>query len=209
MTEKNYNPEQRNAKAMNKQMKVSKAPVESPIKKEKILETEKPEDKVTEEKSEEVKTEKAEDQKTETKKPEKPKEKKSEAVVRTDSLPVSTKHSVAICKFIKNKKIEKAMEDLQRVIRKKMAVPMKGEIPHRKGNIMSGRYPKNAAEGFIKLLKTLRANANVNGLENAVIVEAIANFAQRPVGKGGRARKKRTHVKLVAREKLNSGDKKK
>ena len=59
---------------------------------------------------------------------------------------------------------------------------MKGEIPHRKGKIMSGRFPKNASEHFINLLKTLSANSNVNGLENPVIVEAIANIGERPFG---------------------------
>ncbi len=82
----------------------------------------------------------------------------------------------------------------------KKAVPMKGEIPHRKGKIMSGRFPKKSAEHFIKLLKSLNANANLNELNNPVISEAVSNIAQRPYGKHGRVRKKRTHVKLVAKE---------
>lgn len=157
------------------------------------------------ESSEEIK----DDKKIEEKKVEKPKQKKTETVVNSHSLPISTKHSVAVCKFIKNKKIENAMADLQEVINKKSAVPMKGEIPHRKGKIMSGRYPKNAAKHFIKLLKTLTANANVNGLNNPVISEAIANIAQRPRGKAGRVKRKRTHVKIVAKEKSSKGEKKK
>lgn len=168
---------------------------------------EKKEEKVEEpkESSEEIK----DDKKIEEKKVEKPKQKKTETVVNSHSLPISTKHSVAVCKFIKNKKIENAMADLQEVINKKIAVPMKGEIPHRKGKIMSGRYPKNAAKHFIKLLKTLTANANVNGLNNPVISEAIANIAQRPRGKAGRVKRKRTHVKIVAKEKSSKGEKKK
>ena len=91
---------------------------------------------------------------------------------------------------------------MEQVFSLKKAVPMKGEIPHRKGKgMMSGRYPKKATEHFIKLLKALSANANTNGLENLVIVEAVANMASRPFGKFGRVRKKRTHVKIKCIEK--------
>ncbi len=134
----------------------------------------------------------------------KPVVKKTEAVVNARSLPISTKYSMAICRFIKNKKIGKAIVDLGQVITKKKAVPMKGEIPHKKGRgMMSGRYPKKASEHFIEILKSLQANANANEIENPRIVEAVANLASRPYGRFGRIRKKRTHVKLVAKNKLN------
>ena len=135
-------------------------------------------------------------------KPKKPIVKKTEAIVNVVNLPISTKHSIAVCRFIKNKKIENAISELEQVFSLKKAVPMKGEIPHRKGKgMMSGRYPKKATEHFIKLLKALSANANTNGLENPVIVEAVANMASRPFGKFGRVRKKRTHVKIKCIEK--------
>ncbi len=102
---------------------------------------------------------KSEPKASEDKKPEKkkkpiqktPKVKKTEAIVRGVSLPLSTKYSAAICKFIKNKKIEKAIIDLEDVLKQKKVIPMKGEIPHKKGKgIMSGRFPKKATEHFIK-----------------------------------------------------------
>ena len=94
---------------------------------------------------------------------------------------------------------------MEKVILLKKPVPMKGEIPHRKG-MMSGRYPKKTAEHFIKLLKSLSANASVNGLEKPIISEAIANLASRPYSKFGRVRKKRTHVKIIVKEKLKISD---
>lgn len=152
----------------------------------------------TEEKQEKV----VETKKEEKKEPQKLKIKKTEAVVNALSLPLSTKQSVAICKFIKGKKIERAIADLEQVSVAKKVIPMKGEIPHRKGKgIMSGRYPKKASEQFIKLLKNLSANASVNELNNPIISNAIANNASRPHGKFGRVRKKRTHVKIIAKEK--------
>lgn len=143
----------------------------------------------------------AEQEKKVEKKPVVEKRKKSEAVVTADNIPMSTKHSAAICYFIKNKKIEDAISDLEAVLRFKKAVPMTGEIPHRKGKgMMSGRFPKKASENFIRLLKSLNANSNYNGMTNPVIVEAVANIGVRPFGRFGAVRKKRTHIKIVAKE---------
>lgn len=126
--------------------------------------------------------------------------KKNFAVVNASDLPISTKHSKAICKFIKGKKIEDAISDLEQVLALKKAVPMKGEIAHQKGKgMMSGRFPKKASENFIKLLKSLSANSINNEVENPVIVEAISNIGSRPYGRFGRTRMKRTHVKISAK----------
>ena len=153
-----------------------------------------------------VEDKKIEEVKTENKKPVvKERQKKTEAVVNGNSLPLSTKYSAAICKFIKGKKIDNAIIDLEAVAKLKKPVPMSGEIPHRKGKgIMSGRFPQKAAKNFIVLLKSLKANASYNGIENPVIVEAYANIGSRPFGRFGAVRKKRTHVKISAREALKS-----
>ena len=179
--------------------------------KEEIKQTEKTE-KETEKKDEPSKEkteEKSEDKKEPEKKPvqTKPKVKKTKAVVNSFNLPISTKHSIAVCKFIKGKKIENAMNDLEKVISKKLPVKMKGEIPHRKG-MMSGRYPKKAAQHFIKLLKSLSGNVNVNELESPMITEAVANIGSRPYGRFGRVRRKRTHIKIITKEKVNKEAKK-
>ena len=154
------------------------------------------------EKKEEEKEGEAEKSKETEKKPVQEKPTKTEAVVKAYNLPISTKYSAAICKFIKNKRIEEVITDLEQVLKLRKAIPMKGEIPHRKGRgIMSGRFPKRATESFIKLLKNLSANASYRGLEEPVIVESVANIGSRPYGKFGAVRKKRTHVKITARNK--------
>ena len=118
-----------------------------------------------------------------------------------ENIPISTKDSSAICGFIRGKKIEDAIKDLEAVLKFKKIVPMTGEIPHRKGKgMMSGRYPKKASENFIKLLKSLKANSNYNGLENPVIVEAVPNIGMKVMGRFGSVRKKRTHIKIVAKD---------
>ncbi|HLC77900.1 MAG TPA: uL22 family ribosomal protein [Candidatus Nanoarchaeia archaeon] len=128
-------------------------------------------------------------------------QKKKEVFVRAENIPASTKESVAICKFIRGKEIRIALNQLEEVVKLKRALPMKGEIPHRKGNIMSGRYPIRAVKNFIILLKSLAANANYNDIENPIIKEAFANIGQRPYGKSGSVRKKRSHIVLKAMSK--------
>ncbi len=191
MTEKQYAPTKKEKKLMRKS-------VETPVKKEE-MKRETKESKKNEEKSKEKKEEKKTGKKSE----------KEEAVVNGRNLPISTKHAVAICKFIKNKKIQNAISDLEQVIALKKSVPMKGEIPHRKGKgLMSGRFPKKAAEKIIKLLKSSSANATNNGIENPVIKETFANIGSRPWGRFGQVRKKRTHIKIVVGDKQDKQKKK-
>jgi len=152
------------------------------------------------ENKEEKKTEIKEEKKVEEKKAKKEeKVKKNEAILRGKDLPISTKQSVAICRFIRGKKIDDAVKELEKIIRKEKALPMKGELPHRKG-MERGRYPVNACKIFVKLLKNLNANSQVNGLNEPYIFAAVPNKASQPFRRGGSKRFKRTHVYLETRE---------
>lgn len=173
--------EQKKQGTVEKPRKTDQKPIAQKLEQKKDLKSEK---KITEKK----------------KKPEKPKVKKTEAVINSQNLHISTKKSIALCKFIKHKSIKDAIANLEQVLQLKKAVPMKGELPHQKG-IMSGGFPKKATEHFILLLKNLLANANANELENPVIVEAVANIGARPFGGFGRIRRKRTHLKIKVKEK--------
>lgn len=122
--------------------------------------------------------------------------KKNEAVVNGKDIKISLKHAVAVCKFIKNKSIEEAINKLEEVKKMKIAVPMKGEIPHRKG-MMSGRYPINAVKEFLILLKSLKANAINNELElEKLKLASMANVASRPIKRLGKGYHKRAHVQI-------------
>ena len=187
MTEKNYNQEQRDRKAMKKQEIIHDVQKHETVKENEISKTK------------EVQMNKQkEDSSKRGQVKEKPK--RTKAVVNASNIPISTKHSAAICMFIKRKKIQEAIGDLELVARIKKPVPMKGEIPHRKGRIMSGRFPEKAAREFIILLKSLSSNSAYHGLENPIITEAVANIGSRPFGRHG-IRRKRTHIKIVAEEK--------
>lgn len=155
----------------------------------------------------EHKEEKAE-VKTEEKKPEKKKVKKEMAYIKMSGLAISTKQSRDICRFIKGKEVETAIKELERVVKMKKAIPMRGEIPHRKGKgMMSGRYPKTSAAVFIKVLKSLAGNANVNGIDEPVITMASASWGARPMKRGG-MKFKRTHLYIEAREKMDKKEEK-
>ncbi len=166
--------------------------------KEKAEEEEEEEEEEIVERAVENSGEKSDDLKEKIKKPEKKSiPKKIEAKVNGKDLKISTKQAIAVCNFIRNKDIDIAIADLEQASKMKLAIPMKGEIPHRKGDIMSGRYPIKAVNEFIRLLKSLKANTIVNELElEKVKLACIANIASRAYKRFGNRKFKRTHVEI-------------
>ena len=107
-----------------------------------------------------------------------------------------------ICRFIKGKSIDEAINLLNDVIEMRKFVPFKGEIPHRKGRgVMSARYPIAASKQFIPVLKGLKGNSIANGLDldKTIIYYCSASWASRPVRSGGR-KGKRVNLILKAKE---------
>lgn len=201
------NTEKPSGKTEQKKM-IAKAPE---IKKQDLKKTvKKPEQKIKN--ADEIKEEdKKVEEKKQTKKPEPkkttPKTQRDYAFVHGKNVPISTKDAIAVCRFIKYKTMNQAIKDLEEVINLKKAVPMKGEIPHRKGKIMSGRFPKKACEHFIYLLKSLQGNSTMHELENPIINGAFANVANRPFGRFG-LKKKRSHIFIKVTNKKSIRDKK-
>ncbi|HLD15656.1 MAG TPA: 50S ribosomal protein L22 [Candidatus Nanoarchaeia archaeon] len=122
-------------------------------------------------------------------------------------LPISTKHAIEICKFIRGKNLHKSVEYLQKVSELKVAIPytrMNRGVGHRPGNMGPGRYPEKAARHIIQLLNSLEANAQNKGLDvNALVIkQIIPNKAAEPwhPGRHRRIKMKRTHIEIVAEE---------
>jgi ribosomal protein L22 len=139
--------------------------------------------------------------KTEEKKVEQKKiSKKNEAVAKS-MLGASLKQCMAIGDYIKGKKIDDSIKELNEVINFKRAIPMIGEIPHRKGDIMAGRYPIKASGMIINMLKALKGNviANQMDLDKTRIVIASGSWASRPQRSGG-VKAKRCNMILIAKE---------
>jgi large subunit ribosomal protein L22 len=122
------------------------------------------------------------------------------------SLPISTKHCIEVCSFIRKKPLKLAKEMLNRVIKKEMAVPFRRftEIGHKPGKgIASGRYPEKAAGQILDLLDSVEANAQFKGLNtsNLFIEHICAHRAgnQMHYGRRGRMMKK-TSIEVIVRE---------
>ena len=194
-TEKPSTKAEQKKNIVNTPKQTKQKPAQESIKKEEKVPEQDSETK--EEEKEIIEDKEKTEEKSKSKKDTTPKIKRDYALVNGKSVPISTKDAKYICKFIKNKTTLKAIEDLEEVLRLKKPVPMKGEIPHRKGRIMSGRFPSRASTHFIMLLKSLQGNANMHEVENPFICEAIANQAQRPFGRSG-IKRKRTHIKIKA-----------
>lgn len=121
-------------------------------------------------------------------------------------LPISSKTSREVAKAIKNKQLDKAITYLERVTELKQAVPYKRynrDVPHRPGKMAAGRYPVKTSEHIIKLLHSLKSNAQNKGLDTTkmVIVHAAAQKGENRARYGRkRAVRKNTHFELVAEE---------
>lgn len=129
------------------------------------------------------------------------------------SLPISTKHSIEICNFIRDMNLSKAKALLKGVVDKRSVVPFKrftGDVGHKKKG--PGRYPKKASLEIIKLLNVVEANAQFKGLNtaNLFINRICANKASRQwhYGRKRRRKMKRTHIEIVVEEKATKEKKK-
>lgn len=132
------------------------------------------------------------------------------------SLPISTKHSVEICNFIRGKNLQKSKTILKEVVKEKRAVPFKRfkrDVGHKTGKIASGRFPKKASQHIIKLLDSVEVNAQNKGLNvDLLFVKNIkANKASTPwrFGRLRRRKMKRTHIEVIVEEKESKEEKKK
>jgi large subunit ribosomal protein L22 len=122
------------------------------------------------------------------------------------SIPISTKFSIEVCRFIRNKKTAEAKEMLKKVLGKKMAVPFKvynKDLSHKR-KIGPGRYPVKIVGEMIKLIESVEANAQYKGLNSSdlYISHVNAHLASRPwhYGRQRRRKSKRTHIEIVVEE---------
>ena len=129
-------------------------------------------------------------------------------------LSVSKKYAVEICKFIRNKNLEKAKKILQDVVDLKKAIPFtrfNKDLGHKK-KIGPGKYPVKTAEQILKMFKELEANAQQKGLSTAnlqiVHISAKKGSAQWRYGRKRRRRMKRTNIEIVVEEKTPKEKKK-
>jgi len=141
---------------------------------------------------------------------------KKAAKVMAKNQNVSLKYSTEMIREIKGKRVGKVEKFLENIILKKDFLPLRKyvkKIGHRKGKARSftkiGRYPKKLAENFLKILVSLKANADYAGLdsENLLIIHGFASqgFSRATYQSQGRIsgkkrKRKSTHIEIVAVE---------
>lgn len=144
------------------------------------------------------------------------KEKKNMAKAFSSNVGVSTKYSEEICREIKGKTVSWAQKFLQDVADKKRHLPLKHylhDFGHRKGRAVSGtksgRYPFKTSKAWLKMLESVKSNADYKGLdaEKLIVVHAFASqgfgrFSHQPQGRisGKRRRKKAAHLEIIVQE---------
>jgi len=130
-------------------------------------------------------------------------------------LPVSSKHCIELCSFIRGRKLERAKELLEEVLRMERPVSFKRftEGAGHKHGMASGKYPLKATAELLMLLNSVEANAQQKGLNTSAltIIHACANRASRPhhYGRIRGIKAKRTHMEIVVAEREEKESKKK
>ena len=123
------------------------------------------------------------------------------------ALPISTKQSVEICRFIENKNVNEAKKILQSTIDKRLAIPFKRynwDLGHKK-KVGPARYPEKASKEIIRLIESVEANAQFKGMNtsNLVISHISAHKSGKSwhYGRQSRRRMKRTNIQIIVEEK--------
>lgn len=127
------------------------------------------------------------------------------AKASAQSLPLSTKHCIEVCRYLKYKNTLQAKKILTEVIALKKVVPFKRfkhNIGHKPG-LAAGRFPQKAARQILRLIKSAEANAQFKGLNTSClkITKLLANRAAIPLtGRRHRTSTKRTNLEIEVRE---------
>jgi large subunit ribosomal protein L22 len=130
-------------------------------------------------------------------------------------LPISTKHSVEVCRCIRGKSIKRAKKILQDVIMLKSPIPYRRynrDVGHKAG-MASGRFPKKTSQEILKIVESAEVNAQFKGMDTSelVVAHSVAHKASRPFHAGRQRGRymKRTHIEIVVREMKKKDDKQK
>lgn len=128
----------------------------------------------------------------------------------------SLKYATEFARELKGMKVGRAEKFLENIIAKKEFLPLRRynkKVAHRKGRSVSftksGRYPKNTAKIILKLIESVKANADYKGLnsENLMIMHFFASkgfsrisYQSKGQISGKRRKRKSTHLEIVVAE---------
>jgi len=134
---------------------------------------------------------------------------------KANELNMSPKHSIEIAGLIRHMRVNDAIAYLNDVIALKKAVPFRRfnrNVAHKRGlpgNWDAGRYPVKASKAYLRLLESVKKNAEYIGLdaENLEIIHASANrgraqkaFFPRAMGRATPKLRETVNLEIIAKE---------
>ena len=137
------------------------------------------------------------------------------AKAKANELNMSPKHSIEIATFIRHQRVNDAIAYLNEVVKLKKAIPFRKfnrNVAHKRGlpgNWDAGRYPVKASKAYIRILESVKKNAEYLGLdiENLEIIHVSANrgraqkaFFPRAMGRATPKVRESVNVEVVVRE---------
>jgi large subunit ribosomal protein L22 len=137
------------------------------------------------------------------------------ARAKANELNMSPKHSIEIATFIRHQRVNDAIAYLNEVVALKKAIPFRRfnrNVAHKRGlpgNWDAGRYPVKASKEYLRLLASVKKNAEYIGLdaENLEIIHASANrgraqkaFFPRAMGRATPKVRESVNLEIVVRE---------
>ncbi len=137
------------------------------------------------------------------------------AKAKANELNMSPKHSIEIATFIRHQRVNDAITYLNDVIGLKKAIPFRRfnrNVAHKRGlpgNWDAGRYPVKASKAYIRVLESVKKNAEYIGLDadNLEIIHVSANrgraqksFFPRAMGRATPKVRETVNIEIVVRE---------
>jgi large subunit ribosomal protein L22 len=137
------------------------------------------------------------------------------AKAKANELNMSPKHSIEIATFIRHQRVNDAIAYLNEVVKLKKAIPFRRfnrNVAHKRGlpgNWDAGRYPVKASKEYLRILESVKKNAEYLGLdaENLEIIHSSANrgraqkaFFPRAMGRATPKVRESVNIEIVVRE---------
>jgi len=131
-----------------------------------------------------------------------------------NEAPISPKHAVEIGRFIKGMNLIEAEQYLNAVVTLKKPIPFKRfnrNVAHKRGldKWDAGRYPEKAARTYLKLLHSVKKNAEYDGLDTdeLTIIHVSANrgmrrrgFMPRAMGRATPKNRDSVNIEIIVEE---------
>jgi large subunit ribosomal protein L22 len=137
------------------------------------------------------------------------------AKAKANEINMSPKHSIEIATFIRHQRVNDAIAYLNDVIGLKKAIPFRRfnrNVAHKRGlpgNWDAGRYPVKASKAYIRVLESVKKNAEYIGLDadSLEIIHVSANrgraqksFFPRAMGRATPKVRETVNIEIIVRE---------